>query len=78
MLQPVGEALGALGRHGPDRPGGDLVGDATQLALDPGLDPIGRAPDQRIQPADREVEPVDGASSGSGGRGRRYASREIN
>jgi hypothetical protein len=59
MLQPVCEALGAFGRLG-GPPRGDRSCDPAKLTFDPSLDPIRRASDQRIQPADREVEPVDG------------------
>jgi hypothetical protein len=57
MLQAVREAFGAFGGIGRST-GGDVVGDPAELALDSCLDPVRRSPDQRIQPADGEVEPV--------------------
>ena len=58
MLQAIGESLGAFGRL--DRTArGNRSRDPHQLALDPGLDTVGRAPDQRIQPAHREFQPID-------------------
>jgi hypothetical protein len=58
VLQLVGQALGALGRLG-RTPRGNRSCDPPELALDACLDAIRRAPDQWIQPGDREVEPVD-------------------
>ena len=58
MLQLVGQALGAFGRLGRS-PRGNRSRDPPKLAFDACLDAIRRAPDQWIQPADREVEPVD-------------------
>jgi hypothetical protein len=58
MLQPVCEALGAFGRLGGSS-GGDRSCDPAKLAFDACLDPVRRPSDQRIQPADREVEPLD-------------------
>ena len=59
MLQTIGQSFGPLGRlDRSTRRNGS--GDPHQLTLDPGLDPIRRTPDQRIQPADRDVKAVDG------------------
>jgi hypothetical protein len=58
MLQLVGQALGAFGRLG-GSPRGNRSRDPPKLPFDTCLDAIRRAPDQWIQAADREVEPVD-------------------
>jgi hypothetical protein len=58
MLQAVREPFGSFGRFGGPACC-DLSSDPAELTLDPGLNPVRRAPDQRIQPADRQVKPVD-------------------
>jgi hypothetical protein len=58
MLQLVGQAFGAFGRLG-GSPSGNRSRDPPELALDSCLDAIRRAPNQWVQPADREIEPVD-------------------